>query len=89
MRSMVVNGDVALRNLGPTPFGVEILRVRLRRTLRMTPLGVGGTKKRDWREDESSGKLHTSLRPWTREMRFPGAEPRPSAPQAQVPNFLH
>src|SRR5260370_723880 len=22
-------------------------------------------------------------------MRFPGAEPRPSAPQAQVPNFLH
>src|ERR1700719_2802577 len=44
-RSMVANGDVALCNLGPAPFGVEILRVRLRRTLRMTPLGVGGIKK--------------------------------------------
>src|SRR6266481_7947197 len=53
------------------------------RALRMTNPSVVRHRKKGWREDESSGKLHTSLRPWARAMRFPGAEPRPPAPQTR------
>src|SRR5207302_9833278 len=89
MRRTVVNGDATLGSMGSAPFAVEILHPALSDGYRMTRPSVGATIKKGWREDESSGKLHTSLRPWTRAMRFPGAEPRPSAPQAKFSNFLH
>src|SRR5438270_4720861 len=89
MRSTVVNGDATLGSTGSAPFAVEILRASLSDGFRMTRPSVGATIKKGWREDESSGKLHTSSHPWAQAMRFPGAEPRPSAPQAKAPTFLH
>src|SRR5439155_13131432 len=89
MRSTVVNGDATLGSTGSAPFAVEILRPSLSDGFRMRRPSVGATIKKGWREDESSGKLHTSSHPWADAMRFPGAEPTPSAPQARDTAFLH